>query len=326
VLGSDGGPGALVIGGLAPATTYDVLVDGRRVTTARTLAPPPGPELCRLATLSDLHIGDGWLFGILPTVRDTAGPGDPPTPRCARAAVAELTAWGAELLVVKGDLTHHGSADEWQAADEIVRATGLPVLGTRGNHEVRATAVDGRAHVGFPLAVDGVLVHDLPGLRVVVVDTTIAGRHHGTLRPVLADLLDAAAVDRPVLIAGHHQLHPLPFPTHWPPGIVAPESRRFLRALGRANPRAIVTSGHTHRHRARRRHGVVVTEVGSPKDHPGAWAGYVVHEGGIRQVVRRIAAPEAIRWTEQTRHALFGIWGRWSPGTLDQRCFTLDWS
>jgi hypothetical protein len=50
-----------------------------------------------------------------------------------------------------------------------------------------------------------------------------------------------------------------------------------------------------------------VTEVGSPKDYPGTWAGYVVHEGGIRQVVRRVAAPEVIRWTESTDGPCSGV-------------------
>ena len=71
--------------------------------------------------------------------------------------------------------------------------------------------------------------------------------------------------------------------------------------MGGANPATLVTTGHTHRHR-RRRHGpVVVTEVGSVKDHPGTWAGYLVYEGGIVQTVRRIMDPTALAWTERTR-------------------------
>ncbi len=68
-----------------------------------------------------------------------------------------------------------------------------------------------------------------------------------------------------------------------------------------------------------------MTQVGSTHDYPGTWAGYVAHDGGLRQVVRRIVAPDAIAWTERTRHVLFGLWGRWSPGRLQDRCFTLRW-
>ena len=70
---------------------------------------------------------------------------------------------------------------------------------------------------------------------------------------------------------------------------------------------------------------VVVTETGSPKDHPGTWTGYVVHEGGIRQVVRRVARPDVIRWTERSRRAAGGAWGVWSPGRLTDRCWDLPW-
>jgi hypothetical protein len=70
---------------------------------------------------------------------------------------------------------------------------------------------------------------------------------------------------------------------------------------------------------------MVITEVGSPQHYPGTWAGYVVHEGGIRQVVRRVAAPDAIAWTEQTRRSVLGVWARWSPGRIQDRCFSIAW-
>ncbi len=148
----------------------------------------------------------------------------------------------------------------------------------------------------------------------------------GQLSHVTEEVAERAAeADTPVFVAVHHQLLTLPVPHHPPPGIPAVQSRRFLDRLQAANPAAFVTSGHTHRHR-RRTHGtVVLTEVGSPKDFPGTWAGYVVHEGGIRQVVRRVAAPDILAWTDRTAAAALGAWGRWSPGTLDARCFTHVW-
>lgn len=326
----DGGPHAAVVEGLPPATRVEVVVDGRRATTLDTLPTPPGRELFRLATVSDLHMGDGHTFGVLPTLRDPGGEADPPIPRATRAAVAELAAWGAELLVAKGDLTHHGLEHEFALAAELLTAPGLPVVATIGNHDVRPGHVDGRpvlAAAGVELAVEGIVVRDVPGLRVVVADATLPGRHPGSFRTVGPAILDAAAsAGGPVLVALHHQLQPLPLPTHWPPGVLGPASGRFLRALGEVNPDAVVTSGHTHRHRARTVGPVLVTEVGSPKDHPGTWAGYVVHEGGIRQVVRRTMAPDVLRWTESTKRALFGVWGRWSPGTLGDRCVSRRWA
>ena len=319
-------PAAIVVDGLPADTDLDIAVNGRRVGSVRTLPAPPGRELFRFATIGDLHMGEGWTFGILPTVHDHGGPDDPPVPRCVAAAIRELRAWGAELLVVKGDLTHHAEADEFQQAADLLSGAGLPTVATIGNHDVHGEFGDGRpalAAVGVELVVDGVSVRDLPGLRLLVVDATTPNHHPGTFRRVGPAVLEAAAsAGGPVVIAMHHQLQRWPVPTHWPPGVLGPGSGRFLRALAEANPAALIASGHTHRHRTRRVGPTVLTEVGSPKDYPGTWAGYVVHEGGIRQVVRRVAAPDAIRWTESTKRALLGIWGRWSPGTLTDRCFT----
>jgi hypothetical protein len=172
-----------------------------------------------------------------------------------------------------------------------------------------------------------VQIADLDGLRIVLGDTTRAGHKSGHLRPVAADLLDAAAgSDRPVLMALHHQLMTTRVPTYLPIGIRRAEAVPFLDALARARPDTLVTSGHTHRHRRHRYGPLTLTEVGSTKDYPGTWAGYVVHEGGIRQVVRRIIAPEVMSWTERTASAALGAWRHWSPGRLDDRCFSVTWS
>ena len=86
-----------------------------------------------------------------------------------------------------------------------------------------------------------------------------------------------------------------------------------------------MSTGHSHRHRRHRRFGINVTEVGSTKDFPGTWTGYAVHEGGIRQVVRRISDPTCLPWLDHTARAGGGFWGVWSPGELEDRCFSLAW-
>ena len=116
-----------------------------------------------------------------------------------------------------------------------------------------------------------------------------------------------------------------PVPTYLPVGIAA--TSRGASSTGPSPPTRplFVTSGHTHRNRRRTHGAAVITEVGSPKDYPGVWAGYVVHEGGIRQVVRRVAAPDVLAWTDRSADAAHGLWGAWSPGHLDDRCFTHTW-
>ena len=38
-----------------------------------------------------------------------------------------------------------------------------------------------------------------------------------------------------------------------------------------------------------------------------------------------ISDPSTLPWLEHTRRAAMGAWAHWSPGRLDDRCFTLPW-
>jgi len=321
---ADGGPGTVVLDGLAPDTDY-LLQVGPHSLQAHTPAPPPGRELYRFMTLSDMHLGQDD-FGLVRKMRER-DVDELHTLRGTRAALAEGRAWGAQHLVLKGDLVDRASEAEYDLLDKVLAEAGLPSEAIPGNHEVKSYRevdhVEAFARIGLT-APDGVRSVDLPGLRLVLVDSTEVGAHGGQIAHALPRL--AEAIDgRPALVVLHHHLLPVPVSTHWPPGVPSPMARRFVAAVAEASPAAIIASGHSHRHRAHRHGHVVVTETGSPKDHPGTWTGYVVHEGGIRQVVRRVARPDVIAWTEHTRRAAGGAWGHWSPGTLPQRCFRLDW-
>ena len=327
VLRGDGRPAAVVLEGLPPAAVLDLVVNGRRAGRFATLAPPPGRLLCRFATVNDVHVGED-RFGLVWPMRERGAAEAHPV-RCLRAALAEAVAWGAEAVVAKGDLTAKGRPREWEAVARLLGEVPVPVEAVHGNHDVKRRASDGHAAV----AAAGVGLHDeptavdLPGIRLVLACSAVPTRHDGRIdehqREVLAKLVGEAP--GPAFVGLHHQLQHGRWLTYWPPGVPPAESRALLDALAEANPATLVSSGHTHRHR-RRHHGpVVVTEVGSTKDYPGTWAGYAVHEGGIRQVVRRVAEPSAIAWTEYTRRAVGGVWGRWSPGPLGARCFTHPW-
>src|SRR4051812_13886179 len=169
----DGGPGAVVIEGLQPATTVTVSLDGRAVTTATTLAAPPGRLLARVATIGDLHLGE-TRFGMLPTVRSRRDPAVAHPVVCTAAAIDELLAWGAELLVVKGDLAHANRRFEYELAAELLSGLPVPTMVLPGNH-------DGGNHRGHDGAatlaahgvrmIDDVTVADVAGLRVIGVDT-----------------------------------------------------------------------------------------------------------------------------------------------------------
>jgi 3',5'-cyclic-AMP phosphodiesterase len=333
---ADGGPGAVVLSGLAAGAGHRIELSGPGLPgpidpiAARTLVAPPGELLHRIATVNDSHLGShgtGFLHTIVE--KPERPPDDAHPVRCLRAALREAAAWGADELIVKGDLVEQSERTAWAQADAVLGELDIPVSILPGNHERSGRGdcdpADGLAAHGRHL-VTGVEHVDRPGLRVALLDTVIAGGDRGHLADLLDDVLDAACGTKaPLLVAMHHQPMHWRIPTYLPAGVPAPEARRFLTALGAGNPRTLVTSGHTHRHRRRHLGPVTVTEVGSTKDFPGTWAGYEVHEGGIVQTVRRIAEPSCIRWTDHTRRAALGVWQLWAPGRLTDRCFTRTW-
>jgi predicted phosphodiesterase len=327
--GRDGLPGVHEFRGLEPGRRHLLRVPelGGAPLLARTLPAPPGAELARFATINDVHVGCTY-FGLRGRMQEP--PADVPhAVRCLRSAVADALVWGAELLVVKGDLTHKCRLGEFAAVGEVLGAVPVPVAVVPGNHEVKpgrpAEPQPGLARHGLHL-VHGVEVVDLRGVRVVLADTTIFDRDHGRIAHVAADIVRRAARAPGAVVVGlHHNLQRHRLTTIWPPGVPGPEADAFLRALHAANPRALVATGHTHRHRRDVREGVTVVEVGSTKDYPGTWTGYVAYEGGLRQVVRKVSDPSVLPWNEHTRWAVGGIWGLYSPGRLADRCFTVTW-
>lgn len=332
VLGPGGRSSAAEITDLTPgkANTVDVTLDGR-VIARRTIATTPslpGPALSRIATISDLHLGENG-FGLVKEMRES---GDHPHGyplRCARAAAQEATEWGADLLVIKGDITEKGQPEHWAQFDELLESITIPVVAIPGNHDTfqnpgSLDAVEELRTRGlFPDAIQSL---DLPGVRVVTVDTTTPRHTWGRIHHVADPLRDAVEGELPVLLFLHHHLETHHYPRIWPLGTPKRQASAVLESLVRANADLLISSGHTHRNRARTHGTAVITEVGATKDHPGVWAGYVAHPSGVRQVVRRVAEPSCIEWNDRTHAVVGGIWGKWSPGRIDDRSFAHTWS
>jgi len=334
-----GGGGTLTIDGLEPGRPIDIVCSGpgvpgrSRTLRTRTLDPLPGRELCRFATLSDLHVGITF-FDLRRRMREDDRPADTPAhpARCTRAATGELLAWGAEHLVLKGDLVNRGLPEEWDQLGALFADLPIPHDAIPGNHDsrnVRPESIDpveGARRAGIRMHTP-VGTRALPGVQLVLVDTLDPGHSRGRLRAERVEQVVEAVrgATTPSVVMLHHYLQVLPVAWFWPPGIPRRQADRFMAALAETGRVTLMSSGHTHRHRRRRLGSIVATEVGSPKDFPGTWGGYVVHEGGIRQVVRRVESSDCIDWLERTGRAAFGTWGLWSPGPLSSRCFTLPW-
>jgi hypothetical protein len=326
------GPGAVVVGGLSPNTAYEVLASARGVPRfcagrLATLRPPMGRLLCRFATVSDLHVGEKW-FGILGRIHDPCRDETFPV-RALQAGLDEIASWGAELVVAKGDLTRKTSPAEVRDVARILAGGPVPVEALLGNHD------NGRVNARAVLESEGLAVawgpkaRDLPGIRLVLQSTDHGNPGHrwGQLPPAVGRRIAALAAEARTgaWVGLHHPPERHRLPTVYPPGLPFDDAQAFLKALAEAKPGTLVTCGHRHRNRRYDLGPVVVSEVGSTKDYPGVWAGYKVFEGGLLQTVRRISRPDVISWTEATRRAMNGQWGRWSPGRLADRCFTIDW-
>ncbi|QYG94967.1 hypothetical protein HC251_22735 [Iamia sp. SCSIO 61187] len=293
----------------------------------RTL-PEPGELLSVVATVNDVHFGEtvcGVIDGTDMGPTFSVAPGDPPYPEVMNGgAVAEIGALDPDAVIVKGDLTAAGTDAEVDAFLAAYAPLADRLTWVRGNHE---------SHQHLQRGATPVQTVDLPGVRIVVLDTSVDGVEYGGLDADQLDQLDALAADadRPVVVMGHHHA--------WNPdsaerperyfGITPDDSERLVEVVARRPRIVAVTAGHTHRNRVRRfaaTGDVPWIEVSCVKDYPGAWAEYRVHEGGILQVFHRISTPEALVWSESTRHMYAGLYAEYAFGTLADRnlVVTLD--
>ncbi len=118
-------------------------------------------------------------------------------------------------LVLTGDLADKAEPAAYARLRELVEpaaeAMGATVVWTMGNHDERAPYARGL----FGSDDDGPQdrVHEVDGLRIVALDTSVPGYHHGDLTDAqLAWLADVLATPAPhgTLLAMHHPPLPLP--------------------------------------------------------------------------------------------------------------------
>jgi 3',5'-cyclic AMP phosphodiesterase CpdA len=160
-----------------------------------------------VAHLSDPHlIGGGALhYGVIDNVDHLRRMLD------RLAAVRPVP----RALVFTGDLADRGEPEAYATLRSIVEpfaaGMGAVVVWTMGNHDEREPFARGL----FDSDDDGPQdrVHEVDGLRIVALDTSVPGYHHGELTPEqlawLADVL-ATPAEHGTLLAMHHPPLPLP--------------------------------------------------------------------------------------------------------------------
>lgn len=160
--------------------------------------------------LSDTHLlaGDAPLGGRYDTAANLA----------ATLAAVERTGITPDALVFTGDLTDLGEPEAYRAlraaVEPVADRLDAPIVWVAGNHDERPAlrgTLLGQEPSGEP--VTG--VWDLGGLRLIALDTSVPGWHHGDLDDgQLAWLRGVLAEPAPLgtLLALHHP----PLPSHIP--------------------------------------------------------------------------------------------------------------
>ena len=203
--------------------------------------PAETPDLV-IAHLSDPHLtSTGVLYnGVI----------DPQQALDRVAAVlnqARLDGRGPDLVVVSGDLTDSGDPDAYRRLRSTIGGVAPHVIYATGNHDLRSVfhrelldIADGQAPI--------LQIHELDGVRVLVLDSTVVGAGHGVLPPEHLDEL-VGVLGRPYPGGSVVMLHHAPIPLPTPLQTFFALDRRSRAALAdaiRGTDARIVLAGHQH--------------------------------------------------------------------------------
>lgn len=190
-----------------------------------------------IAQLSDIHLGQVHK-----------GDGGRRARKRAEQVMAYLDALPGPLdaVLVTGDLADHGLPQEYRQVAEVLKSR-HPVLVCPGNHDRREPYREvllGEAPTQGPVN----RVHRLPGVDVLMLDSSIPGRDDGLLEDATLDWLEEqlsrGRSELPALVAFHHPPVELALPT-------VDRIRQFgearLAEVVRRHPRvAALLCGHSH--------------------------------------------------------------------------------
>jgi 3',5'-cyclic-AMP phosphodiesterase len=190
-----------------------------------------------LVQLSDPHVGAAWAAA------------DPLTRFRGCVAAVRRSIAAADVAVVSGDLANHGGADEYALLQEELASLEIPVHVVPGNHDDRRTLRD---CFGLPGEGDEPIDHvaDVGPLRLVMLDSTIAGEDSGDLDRNQLDWLGARlgeAVERPTIIVMHHPPVRTGITAFDAIGLAESSRLELARILARSGQVLAVLSGHLHR-------------------------------------------------------------------------------
>jgi 3',5'-cyclic AMP phosphodiesterase CpdA len=156
-----------------------------------------------IAQISDLHLRpEGMLYADLV-----------PSNAMAVRAVDHLNGLRPrpDLVMVTGDIADKGAADEYRLGRRILDRIEIPWIVIPGNHDERQAFRRAFADHSYLPAGDGPLNYgfDAHPMRIVALDSTVPGKHHGAIDARSLAWLDQTLAqdgERPTLVIMHH--HP----------------------------------------------------------------------------------------------------------------------
>ncbi len=200
--------------------------------------PPPTHVV---AHVSDTHLlaGDARQYGAIDTVDHF------------RSALVRLTRIdpAPQALVFTGDLADLGEPDAYRALRDLVApyadSIGAQVVWCMGNHDERAAY--SRELFGDESDAPQDRVYDVAGLRIISLDTSVPGWHHGEITDVqlawLSDVL-ATPAEHGTLLALHHP--PIPSPLVPAAEIIELRETEPLAEVIRGSDVRAILGGHYH--------------------------------------------------------------------------------
>jgi len=113
-----------------------------------------------------------------------------------------------DVVIVTGDLTDHGSEEEYERFKSIMSDLRLPYLAVPGNHDRRETMRAAFAGTDWMPASGPIQWRrDLEAFTLIGLDTLLEGSHHGDLSTEGLAFVDEALAEldgQPVVVATHH--------------------------------------------------------------------------------------------------------------------------
>lgn len=194
-----------------------------------------------VAHLSDTHLlADGRLqYGVVDPERGLL---------LALERIARMRP-SPEAIVITGDLADAAEPAAYVRLKELVEpaaaALGARVVWVMGNHDERLAYSQGLFGRASDATQDA--VHDVNGLRIVSLDSTVPGYHHGELSAdQLAWLRDVLATPAPhgTLLALHHP--PVPLPMSPAEAVIELDAQHELEDVLRGSDVRSVLAGHLH--------------------------------------------------------------------------------